>query len=251
MDTKDESHEPETPGREVPTRLFGVTLRQLRESFWERTAQGAPPGVPAPAMRLSAQSLIKCLRLAGHELSSGAYSEIEAGNNLPRDARGFLNAVTTCLRLSEEDERRLTYALVSDLVLPKLGERAREYLQPPTHLAKTLHRWRRKKDLRAQDLADALITAGFPIVDHNDSLGVVDAEDLTHYLELIEAGKPWPLPQELGDDFIRLCTAVLGVEAGGELEMAMRKDLAESSARQGRQGRQGRQVDESEAADKA
>jgi hypothetical protein len=132
------------------------------------------------------------------------------------------------LQLNEEDKRRLTYALVSDLVLPKLGEQAREYLQPPSHLAKVLYYWRRQAKLRVSELAKALIAAGFPVGDSDDGAEVVDAEDFEAYLLLIEGGSRWPLSPNLCQIFLDVSGKVIGPRAKRKLAEAMDDDLKDN-----------------------
>jgi hypothetical protein len=102
-------------------RHFGEMLRQFRESYYERV-RPQRPDAPSPRLRLSALSLIKCLAQAGYSVSSGAYSEIEAGKSIPREPRKFVDAVAVCLELTAEQKEALTRQLGYDIVYARLGD---------------------------------------------------------------------------------------------------------------------------------
>lgn len=103
------------------TRHFGEMLRQFRETYYERV-RPQRPGAPSPHLRLSALALIKCLAQAGYSVSSGAYSEIEAGKSIPRGPRSFVDAVSVCLELTAEEKDQLTRQLGYDIVYARLGD---------------------------------------------------------------------------------------------------------------------------------
>ncbi|HEY7782217.1 MAG TPA: hypothetical protein VIC85_18650 [Ktedonobacterales bacterium] len=104
-------------------RGFGALLREYRESYGERILQrDRRPG--RPRVRLTAQALIACMEETGYSISSGSYSEIEAGNTLPRDARSFVRSVSVCLELDDAQSARLTEQLAYDIVRSKLGDLA-------------------------------------------------------------------------------------------------------------------------------
>lgn len=105
----------------VDTHRFGEKLRSLRESYAERIGADRP-GAARGNMRLSAAGLIKCLDSHGYSISSGAFSEIENGESLPRDAKEFLAAIILCLELSPEEADDLTNQLGYDILRSKLGE---------------------------------------------------------------------------------------------------------------------------------
>lgn len=227
-------------GAEVPTpiaegqsnRRFGPKLRELRESYWERVTQSGPPGVPAPKMRLSALALIACMKEAGYDaISSGTYSEIEAGNIFPRDFNRFLNTAAACLRLSDEDVEQLRYALAYDLVVPKLGAHlVDDVLMPPSALAKPLRTWRERKHLKERDLAICLIKHGFRPINPHDEHGTphpeeLSPEELAEYISLIEEGGSWPFKDDERALFIAACRRCLGVEAKADLVKGMTKDF--------------------------
>ncbi len=102
-------------------RHFGEMLRQFRESYYERVRPHRP-GAPSPRLRLSALALIKCLAEAGYSVSSGAYSEIEAGKSIPREPRKFVDAVSICLELTSDEKEHLTRQLGYDIVYARLGD---------------------------------------------------------------------------------------------------------------------------------
>src|SRR5262249_45828938 len=128
------------------TRRFGAQLRAFRENYGERTAQKDTQGAPVPRIRLSALALIDCLRKAKYPypITSGAYSEIESGNSIPRDVGRFLDAVSHCLQLSDDEKETLISTLGYDLVAPRLGEQAEVILRRTTSTARALRRWRRR-----------------------------------------------------------------------------------------------------------
>src|SRR5215472_14556772 len=59
---------------------FGEALRYLRDTYIERMLPNRPA---MPRVRLTALSLIECLQAHGYSISSGSYSELETGANLP------------------------------------------------------------------------------------------------------------------------------------------------------------------------
>ena len=77
---------------------FGDLVRYLRTSYGDRTGQNLPG---RPRVTLTALSLIKCLAGHNYPITSGAYSEIESGNTLPRDPVRFWNAICQCLAIDE------------------------------------------------------------------------------------------------------------------------------------------------------
>jgi hypothetical protein len=119
-------------GLETPN--FGALLRHFRENYSERI--GRKRGAPVFRMRLTALALIDCLKDKGYAISSGAYSLIESGESLPKDARRFLSAATQCLELSPEEAEQLTDQLGYDVVRSRLGEDVAKRAFPET--ARTL-----------------------------------------------------------------------------------------------------------------
>ena len=77
---------------------FGDLVRYLRTSYGDRIGQNLPG---RPRVTLTALSLIKCLAEHGYPITSGAYSEIESGNTLPRDPVRFWDAICQCLAIDE------------------------------------------------------------------------------------------------------------------------------------------------------
>ncbi len=217
MSEQDEIHSRETPPGLPRPQRFGATLRALRESYWERVGQ-TPAGTPSPRMRLSALSLISCLKDAGYSISSGAYSEIESGNSFPRDTGAFLKAATTCLSLSEQDLQSLHEALAYDLVAPKLGRKAESVVRRRTALGSALRAWRKRKDMSRSQLAHCLRECGF-------TPPRVDEEELSEIIGDLEYGDPWPLGDELRTPFVRACSKCLGAGAGRDLEEGMVDDF--------------------------
>jgi hypothetical protein len=106
---------------------FGEALQAYRESVSDRLRQINPR---LPRMQLSAASLIEAMRDVGYSISPGAYSEIEAGNSLPRDPRAFLDAVSPPLAIERDSLEWwiLQQNLARDLVSQKLGPIAAEWV---------------------------------------------------------------------------------------------------------------------------
>lgn len=103
------------------------------------------PETPAPRLRLSAQALIACMADMGFTISSGAFSEIESGVNLPRDPARFLDAVSVCLKLSPADRQALVEQLAYDILRAKLGDELAQ---------RVVRRWR-DEDAHAHGAAGA------------------------------------------------------------------------------------------------
>ena len=212
-----------TPSRGRPvsptTRRFGAQLRAFRETYWERTAAQDPRGAPAPRMRLSALSLIDCLSKAGYKITSGAYSEIESGNSVPRETKGFLDAVSGCLKLSDDEKQTLIATLGYELVAPRLGPQADVILRRTASTARALRHWRTKKGFSYLELATRLIENGLALE------GYSDPSRLAFFLELLEFGRPC----ELGDParvlFLDKMETCLGEEARRELALGFADDL--------------------------
>jgi hypothetical protein len=100
---------------------FGRQLRALRETYVERTGRGSASG-PMLRTRVSALALIQCLEQAGYPISSGAFSEIENGLSIPRDAPQFVESVCACLQVTKDDKQDLIDRLAYDVLYARLGE---------------------------------------------------------------------------------------------------------------------------------
>jgi hypothetical protein len=111
------------------TDYFGRQLRRLRETYVERTGRGSS-SAPMLRTRVSALALIQCLQQAGYSISSGAFSEIENGLSIPRDAPEFLAAVSTCLQLTDDEQTDLRERLIYDVAYARLGDLIAPFLQP-------------------------------------------------------------------------------------------------------------------------
>lgn len=201
------------------TRRFGAQLRAFRENHWERTAQKELHGAPAPRMRLSALSLIDCLGKAGYPITSGAYSEIESGNSIPRDVNGFLDAVSSCLQLTDDEKQTLISTLGYDLVAPRLGDQAGVILRRTASTARALRRWRRRKEWSYLELATCLMENGLTLEDYPDT------SSLALFLELLEFGRPWGLSDQARARFLDTIEQCLGEEARRELAFGFSDDL--------------------------
>jgi len=103
---------------------FGEALRYYRETYQERISRNNPDMPEMPRIRITALSLIGCMDRKGYSISSGAYSEIEAGISIPKDPRAFLEAATKCLAIEENSDewRALVQQLGYDIVAKKLGD---------------------------------------------------------------------------------------------------------------------------------
>lgn len=119
-------------GKSEPVRrpYFGKRLRELRENYAQRINPGGT-GLPVLRATPSATALIECMRRqCNFSISGAAYSEVENGLNVPRDARGFLDAVATCLRLTDEEKHDLARRLAYDLVWARLRDLAKDVFPP-------------------------------------------------------------------------------------------------------------------------
>jgi hypothetical protein len=174
-------------------------------------------------MRLSALSLLECMREAGHPLSSGAYSGIESGENLPRDVAGFLQATRQCLALGDDDMERLKEDLAFDLVEGRMDrETAQRVVQRHSDLARALQTWRNAANLTADALARCLMKHDFA-TDHK-----LDTRELASDLDAIERGSPLPIwlsSLEVQGHFIAACRACLGAQAGADFEDAILEEV--------------------------
>lgn len=109
---------------------FGRLLRYYRTTYGERLRKKYPR---AARVKLTALALIECIGEQGYSLTSGAYSEIEAGSTFPRDPQRFIDAVAKCLLLdSVEDYERLARQLAYDMVRERIGKRIADIaIKPP------------------------------------------------------------------------------------------------------------------------
>lgn len=116
---------------------FGALLRFYRETYGERMQRRDPT---MPRVKLTALALIECLRKRGYSITSGTLSEIEAGSNIPRDPKAFIDAVSLCLGLEIEGEdwRALVQFLAYDIVRARVGPEVAELT-----VKRALPRWLR------------------------------------------------------------------------------------------------------------
>ena len=200
-------------------RAFGALLREFRLSYYERV-RSSRPGAPMPRMRLSALALIQCLEEAGFTISSAAYSELEAGINLPRDPQGFLKAVSLCLELKTNEREMLAQELGYDLINGKLGELSASF-DRASQFGHALRKWRRRADMSREDLAEALVAGGF------SSPSATSASEVVDGIVAIESGEPWPFRDDTRPQFVDLCSQILsgGPEARKELAVTMAIDV--------------------------
>ena len=208
-------------------RRFGITLREFRESYPERVS-GERASDLTPRMRLSALALVHCLERAGYPISSGAYAEIEAGHNLPRDTSSFLKAVSKCLSLNDDQRQQLIYDLGYDLVVPRLGPLASNVLRRSSSpLAQQMRALRQAAGLTQAELASCLFTHGFRPPRPNGDPGT--REDVVEALNLIEQGSPWPFTEDARRPFIEICARCLGFDLKSDtaksLAVAMADDV--------------------------
>lgn len=201
------------------TRAFGALLREFRLSYYDRVRPHRP-GTPSPRMRLSALALIQALDEAGFTISPAAYSEIEAGINLPRDPRRFLKAACLCLELKAHECRMLAQELGYDLVKGKLGELSESFEQA-SQFGHALRKWRGRVDFSREDLARALIASGF------SSPRASTASEVADGIKAIESGEPWPFGADRRQQFVDLCGQILSKspDARKELAIAMAIDI--------------------------
>jgi len=224
---KDEDPRASAAAESARQRRFGATLRAFRDSYPERVS-GEHSSPLAPRMRLSALALVHCLERAGYPISSGAYAEIEAGHNLPRDTRAFLEAVSACLSLNEDQRQQLIYDLGYDLVVPRLGYLARNILRRSSSpLAQQMRALRQAAGLTQAELASCLFAHGFRPLRPSGQPGT--HEDVAVALDLIEQGSPWPFTEDARRPFIETCARCLGFDLKGDtaksLAVAMADDV--------------------------
>lgn len=151
-------------------RYFGPKVRELREGYLSRLAEGSNAALLGGKAGLTASAVVDCLRNAGYELSLPSYSEIESGANMPRDAARFLTIIEQCLSLKSEEKRDLEHRLAYDILYARLGERTDPVLQPPerpaleqghpTMLGLVLRDLRMSAHLSLEDLAQTLFEHG-------------------------------------------------------------------------------------------
>ena len=199
-------------------RGFGALLRELRLNYFSRI-RPAHPGEPTPRMRLSALALIQCLEEAGYTISAAAYSEIEAGVNLPRDGEKFLAALSRCLRLENNEREILAQELGYDVMHGRLGVLSEDF-ERASHFGYALRKWRRQAGLSREALVVALADHGFT------PPGAATAGQLAHRIAQMEAGERWPLADDVRSAFIRACAEAFGTAtaAGRELAIGMATD---------------------------
>jgi len=224
---KDEDLRASAAAESARQRRFGATLRAFRDSYPERVS-GEHSSPLAPRMRLSALALVHCLERAGYPISSGAYAEIEAGHNLPRDTRAFLEAVSACLSLNEDQRQQLIYDLGYDLVVPRLGHLARNILRRSSSpLAQQMRALRQAAGLSQAELASCLFAHGFRPLRPNGQSGT--REDVAVALDLIEQGSPWPFTEDARRPFLEICARCLSFDLKSDtaksLAVAMADDV--------------------------
>lgn len=221
MNNSDAQHLPKDRAA-ANTRRFGLQLRAFRETYSERVAQRnprTPQEAPVPRMRLSALALIDCLSKSGYPITSGAYSEIESGNSIPRDVQAFLEAVSSCLQLTNDERQILVSTLGYDLVFPRLGEQAGVILRRTASTARALRRWRTQAELSYEALATCLMEHGLTLDMYPD------VASLAFFLELLEFGRPWGLSDQDRATFLEKIAECLGEEARQELALGFADDL--------------------------
>jgi hypothetical protein len=110
-------------------RFFGKGLRLLRENYGTRMT-ASDPTAPTIRARISTAALVECMGRAGYPIGVAAFNEIENGISAPRDAREFLTAIRTCLRLTTDEVSDLELRLASDLLYARFGDRADVFFPP-------------------------------------------------------------------------------------------------------------------------
>jgi hypothetical protein len=111
----------------VATRFqhFGEALRYYRETYQDRVSQDRVsrdnPDMPdMPYIRMTALSLVDCMRRKGYLISSRAYSGIEAGEREPKKPIAFLTAAQQCLALNQAQHDELKFQLAYDVLVREL-----------------------------------------------------------------------------------------------------------------------------------
>lgn len=127
----DDARTPRGSGDFERRRYFGRRLRQLRENYSERIYAHTPASErPRMRPRITALALVECMQNSGTQISQAAFSDIENGINVPRDGGAFLEAITACLQLTDEEVRDLEMRLAHDILYPRLGPRTDELIKP-------------------------------------------------------------------------------------------------------------------------
>jgi hypothetical protein len=207
------------PEAEPTARRFGMLLRDLRESYFTRIAGPHKTHGPAPQVKLSALTLIKCMRQADYPISSATYSLIESGASFPRNVNRFLDALRSCLQLSDADHAMLMYLLTYDLVYPRLGAQADNVLRPWSLLKITLSVWRGIRGLTNDELAHCLMDHGFV------PAAAQEPDMLAMYLERMETGARWPFSTAEMEPFVAAYVRCVGDHAEEPLKKALAEEL--------------------------
>src|SRR5262249_13786604 len=121
QDEKMENREDATKYESSRRPYFGRRLRELRTNYLERISSAEFKNsnlITTP----SANALVACLHRQGLILSAAAYNEIEGGQNVPRNAVQFLDAVAHCLSLNDDEKSDLARRLAYDILWARLRE---------------------------------------------------------------------------------------------------------------------------------
>jgi hypothetical protein len=215
-------------------RYFGQRLRELRETFGERTAgRGA-----TDRRRMTAGTLLECMRQAGHSISLAAFSEIENGLTFPRDTSAFIDAVAACLQLTDDETRDLEAALAHDLIYARLGERgvaalaprALEQLTPrrPSIFGIVLRMCREQARVTCEQLARCLLVNGLPLgteASAQDSEAIIAADRVALLaariarIETAAIHEQWPL-ECTETEFIARVATCLPAQLFADMQLA-------------------------------
>ncbi len=112
---------PNSPEEDAPTsagsppHYFGHALRQLRESYFERSyrQRNTTAGASVLQEKVSISKVVTCLKEKDVHLTAAALSAMENGQIFPKDGTAFVDAAAICLNLTpwqrDEVKRRLAY----------------------------------------------------------------------------------------------------------------------------------------------
>ncbi len=108
-----------------PPHYFGQALKQLRESYFERSYRQRDIGGSVLQDKVSISRVVGCLREKDVHLTAAALSAMENGQIFPRESNTFIDAIAGCLNLTpwqrDELKRRLAFDVLYVRFGPALG----------------------------------------------------------------------------------------------------------------------------------
>jgi hypothetical protein len=113
-----------------PPHHFGWSLRQLRESYFERSyrQRDASMGASVLQEKVSISRVVACLKEKKVHLTAAALSAMETGQIFPKDGNAFIEAIAICLNLTPWQRDELKRRLAFDVLYVRFGEAVRTVL---------------------------------------------------------------------------------------------------------------------------